>query len=131
MNPTSQQQDPSDVQKHIKPSPDQCIVQYSTSFPQILANHLRPVDQESLQTLVAYGSWTPYAYLGVELVVEVEAMVLVAVVVVVVEFAIAAAVAPSFPGVSPLAPGATPVVSLLFPGASPGVLAASEHAYPP
>jgi hypothetical protein len=71
----------------------------------------------------------------VELVVVVEAVVLVAavaVVVVVVAFAVAAAVvAPSFPGVSPLAPGATPVVSLLFLNASPGVLAASVHAYLP
>jgi hypothetical protein len=50
----------------------------------------------------------------------------------VVAFAVAAAVvAPSFPGVSPLAPGATPVVSLLFLDASPGVLAASVHAYLP
>jgi hypothetical protein len=67
----------------------------------------------------------------VELVVEVEAVVLV-VVAVVVAFAVAAAVvAPSFPGVSPLAPGATPVVSLIFLDASPGVLAASVHAYLP
>jgi hypothetical protein len=67
----------------------------------------------------------------VELVVEVEAVVLVAVAVVV-AFAVAAAVvAPSFPGVSPLAPGATPVVSLIFLDASPGVLAASVHAYLP
>ena len=65
---------------------------------------------------------------------EVEAVVLVAVVVVVVvvvAFAVAAAVAPSFPGVSPLVPGATPVISLLFLDASPGVLAASVHAYLP
>ena len=66
---------------------------------------------------------------------EVEAVVLVAVaaaVVVVVAFVVAAAVvAPSFPGVSPLAPGATPVVSLLFLDASPGVLAASVHTYLP
>jgi hypothetical protein len=69
----------------------------------------------------------------VELVVVVEAVVLVAVaVVVVVAFAVTAAVvAPSFPGVSPLVPGATPVVSLLFLDASPGVLAASVHAYLP
>jgi hypothetical protein len=70
----------------------------------------------------------------VELVVVEEAVVLVAVVAadVVVAFAIAAVVvAPSFPGVSPLVPGATPVVSLLFLDASPGVLAASVHAYLP
>jgi hypothetical protein len=70
----------------------------------------------------------------VELVVVVEAVVLVAVVAdaVVVVFVVAAAVVvPSFPGVSPLAPGATPVVYLLFPDASPGVLAASGHAYQP
>jgi hypothetical protein len=48
-----------------------------------------------------------------------------------VAFKAAAVVAPSFPGVSPLVPGATPVVYLLFPDASPGVLAASEHAYQP
>jgi hypothetical protein len=64
-------------------------------------------------------------------VVEVEAVVLIAAVAVVVAFAAAAAVAPSFPGVSPLVCGATHVVSLLFPDASPGVLAASEHAYLP
>jgi hypothetical protein len=59
----------------------------------------------------------------VELVVVVEAVVL----------AIVAAVAavPSFPGISPLALGVAPDVSLLVPGASPGVLAASEHAYSP
>ena len=63
--------------------------------------------------------------------VVVEAMALVAAVAVV-AFAVAAAVvAPSFPGVSPLAPGATPVVYLLFPDASLGVLAASGHAYQP
>jgi hypothetical protein len=69
----------------------------------------------------------------VELVVVEEAKVLVAVaVVVVVAFAVAAAVvAPSFPGVSLLTPGATPVVSLLFLDASPSVLAASVHAYLP
>jgi hypothetical protein len=70
----------------------------------------------------------------VELVVVEEAVVLVVVAAaaVVVAFAVAAAiVAPSFPGVSPLAPGATPVVSLLFLDASPGVLAASVHAYLP
>ena len=63
-----------------------------------------------------------------------EAVVLVADVaaVVVVAFVVAAAVVvPSFPGVSPLAPGATPVVYLLFPDASLGVLAASGHAYQP
>jgi hypothetical protein len=70
----------------------------------------------------------------VELVVVEEAVVLVAVTAaaVVVAFAVAAAVvAPSFPGVSPLVPGATPVVSLLFLDASPSVLAASVHAYLP
>jgi hypothetical protein len=62
-------------------------------------------------------------------VVEVEAVVLVAVAaVVVVAFVV---VVPSFPGVSPLVPGATPVISLLFLDASPGVLAASVHAYLP
>jgi hypothetical protein len=65
----------------------------------------------------------------VELVVEVEAVVLVAVVV---AFVVAAAVvAPSFLGISPLAPGTTPVVYLLFPDASPSILVASEHAYQP
>jgi hypothetical protein len=59
----------------------------------------------------------------VELVVVEEAMVLVDVAAVV--------VAPSFPGVSLLALGAALDVSLLVPGTSPGVLAASEHAYPP
>jgi hypothetical protein len=67
----------------------------------------------------------------VELVVVAEVVVLVAVAAVV-AFAVAAAVvAPSFPGVSPLAPGATSVISLLFLDASPGVLAASVHAYLP
>ena len=61
----------------------------------------------------------------------VEAVVLVVVAAVVAFVVAAAVVVPSFPGVSPLAPGATPVVSLLFPSASPGVLAISEHAYPP
>jgi hypothetical protein len=63
----------------------------------------------------------------------VEAVVLVAVAaVVVVAFAVAVVVvAPSFPGVSPLAPSAIPVVYLLFLDASPGVLAASVHAYLP
>jgi hypothetical protein len=133
MNPTSQQQDLSDVQKHIKPSLGQCIMKYSTSFPQISANHLHPVGQESLQTSVAYGSWTFGAYLRVELVVVVEAVVLVVVaaVAVVVAFAVAAAVAPFSPGISLLAPSATPGVSPLFLGASPGVLAASERAYLP
>jgi hypothetical protein len=64
----------------------------------------------------------------VELVVVVEAMVLADIVVVVV---VAVATAPSFPGVSPLALGAAPDVSLLVPSASPGILAASEHAYLP
>ncbi len=61
----------------------------------------------------------------------VEAVILVAVAVVVAFVVAAAVVAPSFPSVSPLAPGATPVVSLLFLDASPGVLAASVHAYLP
>jgi hypothetical protein len=61
-------------------------------------------------------------------VVVVEAVVLVAVAV---AFVVAAAIAPSFPGVSLLAPGAILGVSLLFPGAFPGVLAASERAYLP
>jgi hypothetical protein len=52
-----------------------------------------------------------------------EAMVLVVVA--------AAAVAPFSPGVSLLAPSATPRVSLLVFGAFLGVLAASEHAYLP
>jgi hypothetical protein len=59
----------------------------------------------------------------VELVVVVEAVVLVVVA--------AIAIVPSFPGVSLLALGAALDVSLLVPGTSPGVLAASEHAYPP
>jgi hypothetical protein len=71
----------------------------------------------------------------VELVVVEEAAIFVAVaavaVAVAVAFIVAADIAPSFPGVSPLVPGATPGVSLLFPGASPGVLAASERAYLP
>jgi hypothetical protein len=62
----------------------------------------------------------------VELVVVVEVVVLADVAVVV-----AVAAAPSFPGVSLLVLGATLDVSLLVPGASPGVLAASEHAYLP
>ena len=74
----------------------------------------------------------PGAYHEVELVV-VEAMVLVVVaaVAVVVEIAVAAVVAPFSPDVSLLAPDATLGVSLLFPNASPGVLAASEPAYLP
>jgi hypothetical protein len=70
----------------------------------------------------------------VELVVveEVVVLVAVAVAVVVVAFAVASAVvAPSFPGISPIVPGATLVVSLLFLDASPGILAASVHAYLP
>ena len=63
--------------------------------------------------------------------VVVEAMVLVAVAIVVVEIVVAAVVAPFSPGVSLLAPGAALDVSLLVPDASPGVLAASEHAYLP
>ena len=66
--------------------------------------------------------------------VVVEAVVLVAAfaAVVAVAFVVAAVVVvPSFPGVSHLAPGTTPVVYLLFPDASPGVLAASGHAYQP
>jgi hypothetical protein len=58
---------------------------------------------------VACGSLTPGAYLGVELVVEVEAVLLAVV-----------AVAPFSPSVSPLALGA-----------SPGVPAASARAYLP
>jgi hypothetical protein len=54
----------------------------------------------------------------VELVVVVEAMILVVVAAVVVVVVVAVAVAPF-----------SPSVSLLVPGASPGVLAASEHAY--
>jgi hypothetical protein len=65
----------------------------------------------------------------VELVV-VEAMALVAVAAVV-EVVVAAAVTPFSPGASLLSPGATLGVSLLFPTASPGVLAASRHAYRP
>ena len=61
----------------------------------------------------------------------VEAVALVAAVVAVAFVVAAAVVVPSSPGVSPLALGATPVVYLLFPDASPGVLAASGHAYPP
>jgi hypothetical protein len=60
----------------------------------------------------------------------VEAVVLV-VVAAVVEIAVAAAVVPFSPDVSLPAPGATLGISLLFPGASPGVLAASEPAYLP
>jgi hypothetical protein len=60
----------------------------------------------------------------VELVVEVEAVVLAGV-------AIAVAVAPYSPGVSPLALGASPGVYPLALGASPGVPAASARAYPP
>jgi hypothetical protein len=56
----------------------------------------------------------------VELVVEVEAVVLVVV-----------AVAPFSLDVSPPALGASLDVYPLFPGASPGVLAASECAYLP
>jgi hypothetical protein len=41
------------------------------------------------------------------------------------------AVAPFSPGVSPLALGAALDISLLVPGAFPGVLTASEHAYLP
>jgi hypothetical protein len=65
--------------------------------------------------------------------VVVEAVVLVAAIAaVVVAFVVAAAVVvPSFPGVSHLAPGATPGVYLLFLDAFPGVLAASGHAYQP
>jgi hypothetical protein len=66
----------------------------------------------------------------VELVVVVEAMVLV-VVAAVAEIAAAAVVAPFSPGVFLLSPGATLGVSLLFPDASPSVLAASGHAYQP
>jgi hypothetical protein len=53
-------------------------------------------------------------------VVEVEVVVLLAV-----------AVAPFSPGITPLAPGATPDISLLALGASPNVPAASARAYPP
>jgi hypothetical protein len=64
----------------------------------------------------------------VELVVVVEAVVLVVVVVVVV---VAAAVAPSFPDISLLVLGAALDVYAPALGASPGVPAASEHAYLP
>jgi hypothetical protein len=68
----------------------------------------------------------------VELVVEVETVVLADVVVVVVAVAAAAAaVAPFSPGVSPLAPGASPGVYLLVVDAFPGVPSASACAYPP
>ena len=64
--------------------------------------------------------------------VVVEVMVLVAIVVAAIaEIAAAATVAPFSPGVSLLAPSATPRVSLLVFGAFLGVLAASEHAYLP
>jgi hypothetical protein len=53
-------------------------------------------------------------------VVEVEEVVLAAI-----------AVATFSPNVSPLAPGASPVVYLLALGASPGVPVASARAYPP
>jgi hypothetical protein len=66
----------------------------------------------------------------VELVVVVEAMALV-VVAAVAEIVATTVVAPFSPGVSLLSSGATLDVSLLFPDASPGVLAASEHAYQP
>jgi hypothetical protein len=64
-------------------------------------------------------------------VVVVEAMALVAVAAVVEVVVAAAIVAPFSPGASLLSPGATFGVSLLFPDASPGVLAASGHAYRP
>jgi hypothetical protein len=64
-------------------------------------------------------------------VVVVEAVVLVVVAAVVEAVVVAVVVAPSFIGVSHLAPGATPGVCLLFPDASLGVLAASGHAYQP
>jgi hypothetical protein len=73
---------------------------------------------------VAYGSWTPGAYLGVELVVVVEAVVLADVAVVA-----AVAVVPSFPGISFLVLGTALDVSPPALGASPSVPAASEHAY--
>ena len=60
-----------------------------------------------------------------------EAMALVAVVAVVEVVVAAAVVAPFSPGASLLSPGATLGVSLLFPDASPSVLAASEPAYLP
>jgi hypothetical protein len=66
----------------------------------------------------------------VELVVVVEAVVLVVVVVVVV-VVVAAAVAPSFPDISLLVLGAALDVYAPALGASPGVPAASEHAYLP
>jgi hypothetical protein len=74
---------------------------------------------------VAYDSGTLDACSGVELVV-VEAVVLADVAVVV-----AVAAAPSFPGVSLIVLGAALDVSLLVPGASPSIPAASEHAYLP
>jgi hypothetical protein len=67
----------------------------------------------------------------VELVVVVEEAMVLAAVAAVVEIAVAAAVAPFSPDISLLAPDATLGVSLLFPNASPGVLAASEPAYLP
>jgi hypothetical protein len=68
----------------------------------------------------------------VELVVAAVVLVAAVDVVVVVAFVVAAAVVVlSFSGVSPLAPDTTPVVYFLFPDASPGVLAAFEHAYQP
>jgi hypothetical protein len=60
----------------------------------------------------------------------VEAVVLADVAIVVVVVA-AAAAAPFSPGVSPLAPGTSPVIYLLVLGASPSVPAASARAYPP
>ncbi len=62
----------------------------------------------------------------------VEAVALVAAVAAVAFVVAAAVVVPSFSGVSHLAPGATPSVYLLFPDASPGVLAASgqQHKNP-
>jgi hypothetical protein len=75
---------------------------------------------------VAYGSWTPGAYLGVELVVEAVVLADVAFVVVV-----PVAAAPSFPSVSLLVLGAALDVSPPALGASPGVPAASEHTYLP
>jgi hypothetical protein len=44
---------------------------------------------------------------------------------------VAAAAALFSPGVSPLAPGASPIVYLLALGTSPGVPTASARAYPP
>jgi hypothetical protein len=52
-------------------------------------------------------------------------------VVAVVFAAVVVAVAPSFPGITPLFPNAAPCVSLLSPGAFLGVPAASVRAYPP